>query len=285
MNVLLVRPPDPLQGVSLLSHTRPMNLAYLAAYLRRHGIAVSLHDYELEPFSPEAFADLLREKRPTVLGVSCSTPTIGSGARLCAAAKGVDPGIVTVVGGAHANGLPVGTLEEFHSFDLLVFGEGEVTLYELCRAVRDGGSLDAIAGLVRRRDGRVVQNPRRPLVRDLDALPLPARDLLPAGTPAGHASRGFANSLRSAELFTSRGCPFACSFCAIQSTFGTEVRCHGLPRIAEEVEDLVRRRGCRHIVVADDTFSLDRERARAICDIFRTHCIPSWNCDTRVTAV
>lgn len=285
MNVLLVRPPDPLQEVELLSHTRPMNLAYLAAYLRRHGLSVSLVDYELEPFSPDSFAALLRKLRPALLGVSCTTPSVAGGARICAAAKSVDQRIVTVVGGPHANGLPVETLEEFPAFDFLVYGEGEITLFELCRTLRDGGSFAAVAGLVHRQEEKIVQNPPRPLVAELDSLPLPARDLFAPGRQAGHVSRGFANSLRSAELFTSRGCPFSCSFCAIQATFGRRVRFHGTERIAAEVAGLVRNHGCNHIVIADDTFSLDPERALEICRILGAGGIDSWNCDTRVASV
>lgn len=284
MNVLLVRPPDPLQGSALLSHTRPMNLAYLAAWLRRAGIAVTLLDYEVEPFTAEAFITRLRQLQPTLLALSSVTPTISSAARLCSLAKQFDPALLTVIGGAHANGLPTRTLEEFPAFDCLVYGEGEETLLELCRAVASGESFASIAGLVHRDGGELVRNSPRPLLANLDALPFPARDLFVAANQAGHASRGFSNTLRSAELFTARGCPFGCSFCAIQATFGHCVRFHSLERIAAELEELVQQ-GCNHLVIADDTFTLDAERAAAISRIIGRSGITSWNCDTRVTSV
>ena len=285
MNLLLVRPPDPLQHASLLSHTAPMNLAYLASYARASGARVAIVDYETDPFNADAFARLLRETRPEVLGVSCVTPTIAGGARLCEIAKAVDRRIITVVGGPHANALPEQTLEEFPAFDCLVQGEGEVTLGELCRRVSEGDADRRIPGLVHRAGSGIDRNPERGLLPDIDVLPFPARDLIVRGSRPGHSTRGFSNKIASTELYTSRGCPFGCSFCAIQATFGTTVRFRAPSFIEEEVSAMVRDHRIGHLVIADDTFTLQRDRAFAICDILGRSGIASWNCDTRATSV
>lgn len=285
MKLLLVRPPDPLQDVALLSHTRPMNLAYLAGYVREAGFDVVLADYEIEPYTDAGFAALLEEHKLAVVGVSCMTPTIRNGARICAAAKAFDSRIVTVVGGSHANGLPVGTMREFPSFDYLVQGEGEETLRELCTAIRDGGEVGGIKGLVCRCGETIVQNPPRPLIEDIDTIPFPARDLIRYDQQAGHFTRGFSNVIPSTEFFTSRGCPVGCTFCAIKATFGTEVRFRNLVCIEDEVEHIVKHYPFRHLVIADDTFTLKKDRAIEMCDIFRKHGIVSWNCDTRVSGL
>jgi len=285
MNILLIRPPDPLQHVNLLSHTRPMNLAYLAAYVRAQGFDVTIVDYETEKFTPGAYHRLLKEKQPSLVGVSCVTPTIRNGAKLCELTKDFDSRIMTVVGGPHANSLPQETLEEFHAFDCLVYGEGEVTLGELCQGVAGKKGLSDISGLVWRRDNAIFKNPPRRLVADLDALPFPARDLIDYRMQPGHSTRGFSNKILSTELFTSRGCPFGCSFCAIQTTFGTTVRFRNPSFIREEVDQIVRKHHFNHIVIADDTFTLQKDRAFEICDILGYSGISSWNCDTRVNTV
>lgn len=285
VNILLVRPPDPFQHVRLLSHTKPMNLAYLAAYLRSRGFNVTIADYETEAFERRSFHRLLREKTPSVVGVSCTTPTIRNGARICELAKAYNEDIVTVVGGPHANGLPVETLREFPAFDCLVYGEGEETLRELCQTVAEQGTDFAIPGLVYRKDQEVIQNPSRELLDDLDELPFPARDLIDYSVQPGHSTRGFPNNILSTELFTSRGCPFGCSFCAIQTAFGNTVRFRKTSYIQEEVAQIDRDGRFRHIVIADDTFSLKKARAFEICDILGRSGIVSWNCDTRVTSV
>jgi len=285
MYVLLIRPPDPLQDVSLLSHTRPMNLAYLAGYLRQHGISVRILDYETTPYSDGDFLARLNDDTPAVVGVSCMTPTIRNGARICSLAKQFSQGIVTVVGGPHANGVPRLTLQEFPCFDYLVYGEGEVTLLELCRRLQDGGSDESIDGLVFRAGDEVVQNPRRALIKDLDTIPFPARDLIEYTRQPGHSVRGFSNKILSTEFFTSRGCPVGCNFCAVQTVFGRTVRFRDPSFIEAEIKELVRDYNFKHFVIADDTFTWKQDRAFALCEIFGRHGVQGWNCDTRVNAV
>jgi len=262
-----------------------MNLAYLAAYLRSEGFSVSLIDYETERYSDSALRLALERTKPAVVGVSSVTPTIINAARICAAVKEYDSRITTVVGGPHANALPVGTLEEFPSFDIAVYGEGEATFAELCRAIVERVSYGAIPGIVLRDGERIVQNAVRPLIEDIDSLPHPARDLISYGDQAGHSSRGFSNRVLSTELFTSRGCPFPCTFCAIRTTFGETVRMRRPAAIREEVAQFMRDYRFRHVVVADDTFTLNNDRALEICDVLAEEGVPSWTCDTRVTHV
>lgn len=283
--VLLIRPPDPLQEAALLSHTRPMNLAALAAFLRAAGFVITICDYEVTPYHPSHLQGLLQQLQPAVVGISCTTPTITNGGRLAAAIKSFAPEILIVVGGPHPSALPEETLQEFGGFDCLVYGEGEATLLELCQKSAENGDFAEIRGLVWRDGARIVSNPPRPLLDNLDLLPFPARDLLPELMRAGHSSRGFGNALRSTELYTSRGCPFACSFCAIQATFGRSVRFRTPDSIAKELAEIARIAPVEHLVIADDTFTLDSGRATEISRLIGRSGITSWNCDTRVNSV
>jgi radical SAM superfamily enzyme YgiQ (UPF0313 family) len=283
--IVLFRPPDPLQDSALLSHTRPMNLAYLAAVLRTAGFDVTIIDYETTPFSERHLQQVLSALRPAVAGISCTTPVITSAARLAGAIKASAPQTVTVIGGSHASALPEDTMTEFPAFDYLVVGEGETTLLELCLRIRDGGNDSAIDGLVFRSAGVVTRTAPRRLIDDLDTIPFPARDLIDYSAQAGHSSRGFSNKLHSTELFTSRGCPVGCSFCAIQATFGRSVRFRDPAFIEEEISRMVREQNFNHAVIADDTFTLLPDRAAAICEILSRSSIESWNCDTRVNTV
>ena len=285
MNVLLIRPPDPLQHLRLLSRTRPMNLAYLAAYLRQHGIRVKIIDYETTVFDERSFSRILEQDSYSILGVSCTTPTIVSGSKICAIAKIRCPEIATVVGGPHASALPEQTLEQFPAFDYLAFGEGEETLFQLCCAIRDRNVPKHIEGLAFRTQKTIIKNPARKLIKDLDTIPFPARDLIDYRSCFGHSTRGFSNQTSSTELFTSRGCPYGCHFCAIQTTFGKKVRFRSLDSIEKEIQLIKDKFGFQHIIVADDTFTLKENHALEICNIFRQSGIESWSCDTRADHV
>ena len=283
--ILLFRPPDPLQDSTLLSHTRPMNLAYLAAMLRTAGFHVAIIDYETTHFSDRHLQHVLQRMRPAVAGITCTTPTAKAAGRLAAAIKSHAPDVTTVVGGAHASAMPEQTLREFSFFDYAIVGEGEATLLELCIRLRDGGSDHGVDGIAFRENAHAVLTTPRRLITDLDTIPFPARDLIDYATQAGHSSRGFSNRLLSTELFTSRGCPVGCSFCAIQTTFGKSVRFRDPLFIEDEVSRMVQEHHFNHVVIADDTFTLQPERAATISEILGRSGIESWNCDTRVNAV
>lgn len=283
--IILIRPPDPLQDSSLLSHTRPMNLAYLAAKLRMEGFEPFIIDYETTPFDPVKLLQHIGQLRPLAVGFSSATPTITAAAAIATTIKQQYPELATIIGGPHGSALPKQTMEEFPCFDYLVYGEGELTLTELCHTLQDGGSLSAINGLCFRNEGGVVISPPRALIDPLDQLPFPARDLIDFSPQAGHSSRGFSNKTLSTELFTSRGCPVGCSFCAIQATFGRTVRFRELDALRDEIDELQKLLPFNHLVIADDTFTLKADRAAALCDVIAASRIASWNCDTRVNTV
>lgn len=284
--ILLFRPPDPLQESALLCHTRPMNLAYLAAMLRKAGFAVAIIDYETTRFTKEHLHRTLSCNKPLIAGITSTTPTVLSAATLAAAIKKYAPDVTTVIGGSHASALPEQTLRDFPVFDYLVHGEGEQTLLDLCIRLRDGGKDRNIAGLAFQENGIVTVTEPRQLIADLDSIPFPARDLIDYAPQTGHSSRGFSNKLHSTELFTSRGCPVGCSFCAIQATFGKSIRFRDPAFIEDEVGQMVREHHFNHVVIADDTFTLQPDRAVEISEILeRSSSITTWNCDTRVNSV
>ena len=141
MKIVLVRPPDPMGMVDVLSHVLPTNLGYLASYLIRHGFDVEIWDYEIERFTIRDFLKRVAEASPDIVGFSCMTPTIMNGGVMASLIKEHFQHVRTVVGGAHSSALPEQTLEEFPSFDMVIVQEGELTLLEVCRRLREGQGL------------------------------------------------------------------------------------------------------------------------------------------------
>ena len=178
---------------------------------------------------------------------------------------------------AHATLLPDEPLD--HGFDAVVVGEGEPTVVEAVEAVLGRAPLDAVKGLVYRgSDGRIHHNEPRPPIADLDSLPPPARHLV---DPADFG----ATADLHAHIFTSRGCPGRCAYCA-GGLFGKKFRFRSADSVVDEMIALHRDYGTRQFYFVDDAMSMDRDRMRRICRRLIDERLGfTWHMMTRIDAV
>lgn len=280
---LLIRPQTLTGGYAFIGAQFPLNLANLAAYLLAGKIEVQIWDFDVENFDEKSFIKRLKKYAPHIVGISCCTPTIINGHNIAALIKQKNSRILTVVGGPHASALPERTLTEFPHFDVVVIGEGERTLLDICHHFNSSlKSLKSIPGLVFRDKGEIFRTPQRPLISDLDSLPFPSRDLLPLHLYRGQAHRGFSRDfLKITELMTSRGCPGKCIFCASEVIMGSAIRFRSAENIADEISQCTERFGFNHFTISDDTFTLDVPRLKKICKNFKNLNV-TWNCNARV---
>ena len=285
-SVILIRPPTQMGALfKIVSAQHPINLLYVAASLREAGFEPRVIDYEVESWDPAKLLAEIDRLDPLFVGVSCMTPLIVTGHEICRTVKEADPRRVTVVAGAHPTALPQMTLEQFPFFDIAIAGEGEHTAVELCHRLVQGRDVSGIQGLVHRAAGQVVVEPERPIFKGLDELPLPARDLLELSRYRGASKSGMpAEVVRSTQVFTSRGCPFLCTFCAIPIAHNFKVRFRSPDRVHVELKECVTRYGIEHVTLHDDTFTLSTRRVREISEAIGSLGV-SWDCDTRVDQV
>lgn len=181
-----------------------------------------------------------------------------------------------------------------HPHTFIVRGEPELSLLELLPYIEHGEMPAGVKGIVYRNEsGKIVKNPPRPLNKDLDALPFPARDLL--GPKVYHNPKLKTGPYTT--MFTSRNCPYKCIYCVPSSlTFAREIeygREHpGIKptigfRSLESVEkeiDMLAKQGYRAIGFMDDNFIWNEERTAGICRIMRKHGMV-WGCQARVDAI
>lgn len=267
MRVLLVAPPmtgeeryGELAGAG--TYLPPLGLAYLAAAVRdRHQVRIL--DAEVEGRSEAQVVEEVLRHQPDVLGVTVVTPALPRVEAICAAVKARRPATRIVLGGPYPSACPLETLA-CGAVDLAVVGEGEATFAELLDALEAGRPLDGVAGLALRRDGRPALTAPRQRVEDLDALPWPARDLLPMAryrpSPLHH---------REAPAFSvvcGRGCPWRCTFCSCAKVFRGRYTVRSPASVAAEVGALVQERGAREILFWDDTFGLTRDWTLELCE-------------------
>jgi radical SAM superfamily enzyme YgiQ (UPF0313 family) len=247
--------------VRLANIMPPIGLASLAAWLDKQGCATTLVDCFAKPDAQNHLREVILDTRPDFLGLSCTTSSFLDGVRIAELAKSLHPSIKTVVGGPHISALKAASLKGFPALDFGIVGEGEETLTEL---VSGGWEQPAqVKGVVYRdSEGNPIFSGRREHLLELDTLPFPAYDKLD-GYPAAYTLPIF-NYPRApnSSCISSRGCPYACSYCD-RSVFGKSFRFNSADYMIAHVRHLKERFGVRHINFYDDQFTFNRQRVEA----------------------
>jgi radical SAM superfamily enzyme YgiQ (UPF0313 family) len=255
----------------------PTGIASLAGMVRSREPAV-LDAIALQLDQERTIAAVTRFN-PDVLGLSVSTPQLESSLELARYWKAKRPEARIVLGGAHVSALPGDTMRRDDSVDFEIYGEGELTFKELLARLDSGESLDTVKGLAFRRDGEVTVNPPREFIDDLDALPMPAYDLLPMDRYAIPQQK----RTPFCSIITSRGCPYNCIYCSVKCIHGRRYRTKSPESVVAEMEHLHRRYGIREIMIKDSIFTVDRRRVKQICDAIREKRLDIvWSCNSRV---
>src|SRR5262249_16681189 len=166
-------------------------------------------------------------------------------------------GIPTVIGGTHATYFPESSLEHC---DYAVLGEGDETIVELVRTLDAGGDVSKVAGIAYMDNGHVRRTPPRPGPKQFDTIP--DYELI-----AGFRRLGFWQGLkrRHAQILTiqsSRGCPYHCTFCIVNTMFPTGYRKRDIEAVIADLRD--KRRYGRHVLFVDNEFSMMRANTKAL---------------------
>ncbi len=262
----------------------PLGLASLAAYLEREQLSVDIIDCYARPDSDREITLYLQEQRPAWIGFSCTTSSFLDAVRLAEQAKAVLPDIRTVFGGAHVSALKGQLLSDYPAVDIAVIGEGEETLRELM--VSGFGERAMLFGLVCRDAEGVPQfkGYRSPGL-ELDSLPFPAYEKL-AGYPEAYSLPIFNYpKAPSTSCISSRGCPYACSYCD-RSVFQRTFRYNSADYLYRHLAYLKQRFGIRHINFYDDQFTFKRQRVEEFCRLMIEKPLGmTFNCAVRAEHV
>lgn len=246
----------------------PLGLLYLAGYVRAQGHQVSVFDGTFEE-DVAAFSARLTAEQPDVVGISAVLPQRDMALTLAAQAKAAK--ILVVLGGPDPTKDPAYYLQ-FPQVDVVVHHEGEQTLDTLLRLVDAGPVTPALLACepgIAFRDptGHVLVNQPRPLLENLDDLPLPARDLIDMKRYLDTWREE--NGYSSLTISTARGCPYGCDWCR-DSVHGQEFRQRSPQSVSEEVKFLKESYDIDRLRVVDDVDGIDREWFQAWADASET---------------
>lgn len=259
---LFVRPPRPLWPFNgpFSAFWPPLAFASLAAMLRQQlpDLRVEILDAPALQMGWRTLQTEIRRRQPTYVGIGEEAVSCVEGLRLAALAH--DHSAKVVAGGCFFGNVAPEILRT-GLVDVVVHGEGEITLCETVAALRDGSiaQLHRVAGISFRDQETVFQTSPRTLIANLDDLPMPAYDLLPV-EQYGARSR---NHPHLAALELGRGCVGTCDFCVLwrqmgritNGTMTPHLRVKSPERLLEEVRLMIKRHGRRYIGWVDPTFN------------------------------
>src|SRR3989339_661 len=299
MKILLADPSwFTLQGVQ--ASTVSLGLAQLAGVLEENGYDVALWNGDIYGGGNRAaerlvqenlavneksghsghpafsrFRSLLSEFSPDVVGITSMTADFFSAQILAGIVRETVPACKVVAGGVQATLVPAEVLAD-ECIDYVVCGEGEDTFIELLKAIKNGDGQPNVAGAGYRRGGAAGINDPRPLIDDLDRLPLPSYKNL--------VDRDMHHPADLGGVISSRGCPYPCTYCASNRLWTRSVRYRSIGHVIREVERL-HSTGVRLLRINDDAFTIKRARVENFCNRMSDFADMRWSCDTRAELI
>jgi anaerobic magnesium-protoporphyrin IX monomethyl ester cyclase len=259
MKILLLRP---LYTINRYSRSVPLGYLHLASYLKENNHEPYILDMLFDDVTEDMVNEFITENDIDTIGIGCMTCEYKAAIEQAERLKKMNSKLRIIFGGAHPTGNPKECIETGF-VDYAVVGEGEVVLSSLLTGLENDKPLDNIPGLWFKKDGQVHAGGYAEPV-DVENLPLPAFDIIDleryfALDPPWH----FPKSKRVVQLGTSRGCPFNCSYC--HHIHGKKARLMSAEKVVSQLETLYNKYKVREIIVIDDIFNVNLERAKNIC--------------------
>lgn len=309
--ILLVNPPF-YRFIGFSYEYNPMGTAYIGACLRREGYQCDLTNFDfpekINPHEPDMlpFAEdygrqykeemnridhpiwkevenKFQKYRPDIIGITSMTPQIEQALYTAKIAKKVNPKCKVIIGGVHATVLAEECIAD-ENVDFVSIGEGEIAAVELCKMISrelnhqefDYSQCKSTAW--KDKTGKIIFNPRGDFIENLDLLPYPIRDYEKKSEKDFMISR--------VSILSGRGCPFKCTFCARKPMWGNSVRLRSPESVADEIEFVYHKYGCRFVMFEDDTFTMNGQRVKETLELIQKRGLKiTYTIQTRVTHV
>jgi len=278
--ILLIQPPAFCNNMrDDMNPNVPLGIAYIAACLEKENYTVKILDAFIEGWDIEEriddnrlrvglsfqeIIDYIAEYLPDVVGItSMFTAQRKNVHDLAKIIRTSFNNITTIVGGAHPTAMPEDVICD-ENIDFAVLGEGENIVLELLERIELGEDISMLQGLAFiDSSGKMIINDNNPGIEDLDAIPFPARHLLPMNKyfDAGVRHGGVGKGMRAASLITSRGCPYKCNFCTAFKVFTRRTRMRSVANVIAEIKHLKKTYLVDEIYFEDDQLLAKRSRS------------------------
>ncbi len=241
----------------------PYGLFSIGAQAIRAGHQVKV--LNLSSFAWSRVEEIVRALDADVFGMSCWTANRRGVALVADLVKRTHLRAHVVVGGPHATPLAKELLAHHPAIDTVCIGESDATFLEIVDRVAAGAPVTGLASTAYRDGGTILLAPERPQIKDLDTLASPQ------------------DYFDTHILMTSRGCPWACTFCGAETSWGRGFRSNSVAYVVAALAKMVARLPVKMVQIKDDTFTTHKKRVVEMCREIRARKLAFfWSCDTRV---
>ncbi|MBF0540561.1 MAG: radical SAM protein [Nitrospirae bacterium] len=278
MRVCLVQP-NIEASITVKRSYPPLGLAYLITYLKNNNINATLLDAQAFNMSNNQIKEYFENNTYDIVGVTATTWQLHSSIKCCELAKMSSSHPIIVMGGVHPTFYFKETLA-FKDVDIIVRGEGEVTLLDLINTISNKQPLHEVKGIAFKDNNEVIVTPDRQPIEDLDSIPIPDRNMFKKDYYKCYTT--VVRQKPCYSIVSSRGCHFKCNFCSTPD-FWKKQRLRSPKNIVDEMEMLVNDFGAKEIMFMIDTFNATIEHAKETCqEIIDRRLKVLWRTNARV---
>lgn len=264
----------------------PASLAYIASILIKNCFDVVILDQQARKWDNSRIMQELSYIKPDVVGFSCLTFVMDAVEDVSRKIRTFFPQIKIVLGNIHPTIFHKELIEKGIA-DIVVRGEGEITMTDVCNVLRDKGDLHSIEGITFYDGDKICVNPERQLISDLDSLPYPEWKLVSVLKYNAFSLRIFKNRGFPVPMFASRGCAFHCDFCS-QNIIYKGFRKRNFLKVVDEIEYYYNQKRYSVFGFNDANFPFDAAYGHDFCDEVIKRELNrkiSWFTETRVDLV
>jgi anaerobic magnesium-protoporphyrin IX monomethyl ester cyclase len=256
-----------------------IGIGSLSATLKQEGHHTSLI-HITQPITQSEFVKRIERENPDLIGFSSTSNKFPMVRELVSWLVEAKVNLPTICGGIHPTVAPDDTIKT-EGITMICRGEGEAPLAELCQRMENKEDISNIANLWIKTKERIIQNPLRPLLNNLDELPFPDRSLF--SYPDLYQEREGGGS-----FVVSRGCPHVCTYCCnhllrkIYRAQGKPVRFRSVDNVIREIKEVISRYSFIHtLIFDDDILFMNRKWSEEFSEKYRREINLPFVCNSR----
>lgn len=259
----------------------PLGLLYIATVAESEDWETQILDCDAETLSLEDILERVDCFSPDIIGFSVTTPFFGD---VVSIAKNIKQSTKTpiIIGGPHPT--VAGKDSLIDCFDFALTGEGEVSFKMFLQSFISNKDYFSVPGLIFRANNNIIVNKVPSLELLMDQLPIPSRRFFKIEKYKTNVP-GCGEKVYTSIMIT-RGCPYKCIFCSVNTIFGRKLRFRSLSLVIDEIKECMERYGITHFHFVDDTLTVNREYVVELCNrIIEENLGITWEGWTRVDCV